>query len=161
MTPQPQSPPLSPQQQAPPGDAVATHAHKAKLRKQSEMDSLEVSSAASPAPAGSGAYGGAQTAPLETSRLYVTFPRQLPEEELRQRFNEAAPGLEYVSRPRDKLFVFVKYTSEAAARLALLRLNGKEVLGVPLRVSIAQPRPESRKRQRTNDASLANAPPTK
>lgn len=104
------------------------------------------------------------SAPLETSRLYVSFSKPLPEDALKEKFDEAAPGLEYVSRHKDKCFAFVKYSSEAAAKLAVLRLNGSEVLGQPLRVSIAQPpragpgshapgsaSSSSRKRQRTFD----------
>jgi len=96
------------------------------------------------------------SAPLEVSRLYVAFPRPVREEALRQAFHDAAPGLEYVSRPREKCFVFVKYSSEAAAKLALLRLNGKEIEGCTLKVSVAQPPPAggSRKRQRPQDATV-------
>jgi len=97
------------------------------------------------------------SAPLETSRLYVTFGRPLPEEALRSKFEDAAPGLEYVSKNRDKCFAFVKYSTEAGAKLAMMRLHGKEIMGFPLTIAIAQPPKDagSRKRQRTSDIELA------
>lgn len=86
----------------------------------------------------------------------MSFSRRLPAGALKNHFADAAPGLEYVSKHDDKLFAFVKYSSEAAALQAMSVLNGTDVLGNALRIRIAlPPRGEggvySRKRQRTFD----------
>jgi len=94
------------------------------------------------------------SAPVETSRLHVSFQHPMPQRVLYELFQQSAPGLEYVSRHTDKCFAFVKFAAEVSAQLAMLRLDGKEVHGNVLSISIAQPprnngSENTRKRQRT------------
>lgn len=96
--------------------------------------------------------GSHSQAELNNSRLYVRFDSPLEDENiLRENFEMAAPGFEYVSRHSGKTFAFVKYSTAASATLALHRLDGVSVEGKKLRVSIANPPRPVRKRQRTSD----------
>lgn len=91
---------------------------------------------------------------MTASRLYVVFERPMPEDALREHFDNAAPGLEYVSRHGEKLFCFVKYTTEEAAKLAKQTLDGATVNGQKLKISIADPpraASTSRKRPRISE----------
>ena len=87
------------------------------------------------------------------------FGRPLPEQDVHQAFDAAAPGLQYVSRHREKPFAFVKYSSSASAMLAMVRMHGSILLGQKLRVILADPPPphgsdsSSRKRQRDGTAN--------
>lgn len=75
----------------------------------------------------------------DESRLFVTFTKPIPESILRVAFEQAAPGLVYVSRTPLKKYAFVKYSTAASAALALLRMHDATILGQKLRVSIAEP----------------------
>ena len=108
----------------------------------------------------------ARSAPgVDDARLYCTFRQQLPHDVLKDAFDRAAPGLEYISKQAFKtggksIFCFVKYENSTAAQLAMLRLNGSLVLDQTLNVTIAEPpRTPSggSKRRKTVNADEADA----
>ncbi len=87
----------------------------------------------------------ARAAPvIDDARLYCTFMQQLPHDVLKDTFDRAAPGLEYISKQAfkkggKKTYCFIKYADSTAAQLAMLRLNGTRVLDQTLNVTIAEP----------------------
>jgi len=86
----------------------------------------------------------------DASRLHVIFGKPLPEAEVHDAFDRAAPGLQYVSRHHNKPFAFVKYANSASAMLAMIKLHGSTLLGQKLRVTLADP-PDSSSRKRQRD----------
>eukprot|EP01113_Clastostelium_recurvatum_P021491 TRINITY_DN2546_c0_g1_i13.p1 TRINITY_DN2546_c0_g1~~TRINITY_DN2546_c0_g1_i13.p1 ORF type:complete len:629 (+),score=130.30 TRINITY_DN2546_c0_g1_i13:128-2014(+) len=83
----------------------------------------------------------------EGSRLFIVLTKQIPEYILRDLFSRFG-GLEYVRLQRDKNYGFAKYTTAREAQYAQQCLHGAEVHGQLLKVHIAAPPSDSRKRQR-------------
>jgi len=106
----------------------------------------------------------------DASRLHIVFAKNLQEHELYNAFQQVdfsegtthltshvqvAPGLQYVSKHREKPCAFVKvrcplcihcnrthtakYTTSTSALLAMVRLNGTFLCGQRLRVTLADP----------------------
>jgi len=75
----------------------------------------------------------------DASRLHIAFSQTLQQHELFTAFHQAAPGLQYVSRHKDKPCAFVKYSQASSALLAMVRLNGTFVGGQRLRITLADP----------------------
>ena len=73
--------------------------------------------------------------------------RPQEEEESAGVFNKFGT-IEYVRLLRDKRYGHVKFESAACARNALHELNGTEILGERLKVAVADPVKDSRKRPR-------------
>eukprot|EP01112_Ceratiomyxa_fruticulosa_P006373 TRINITY_DN1716_c0_g1_i6.p1 TRINITY_DN1716_c0_g1~~TRINITY_DN1716_c0_g1_i6.p1 ORF type:complete len:138 (+),score=32.23 TRINITY_DN1716_c0_g1_i6:167-580(+) len=83
----------------------------------------------------------------EGSRLFIVLSKALPEYILQDVFSRFG-GLEYVRLQKEKNYGFAKYTTAMSAQYALQYLNGTEVHGQKLKVQIAAPPTDSRKRQR-------------
>ena len=57
----------------------------------------------------------------DASRLHVVFAKNMQEHDLYNAFHQVAPGLQYVSRHKDKPCAFVKYSTPTSALLAMVR----------------------------------------
>ena len=91
----------------------------------------------------------------DDSKLFTILSRPLPDYALHYVFSKFGT-IEYVRLLRDKRYGHVKFESAACARNALHELNGTEILGERLKVAVADPVKDSRKRPR-----LAEGPGTR
>jgi len=83
----------------------------------------------------------------EGSRLFIVLTKPLPEYVLQDVFSRFG-SLEYVKLQKDKNYGYAKYTTAAAAQYALQYLNNTEIHGQKLKIQVAHPPSDSRKRQR-------------
>jgi len=83
----------------------------------------------------------------EGSRLFIVLNKgPLPEYILQEVFSRYG-SLEYVRLQKDKNYGYAKYTTAQAAQYALQQLNGQDIYGQRLKVTLANPPGDSRKRR--------------
>jgi len=83
----------------------------------------------------------------EGSRLFIVLSKgPLPEYILQEVFSRYG-SLEYVRLQKDKNYGYAKYTTAQAAQYALQQLNGQDIYGQRLKVTLANPPGDSRKRR--------------
>lgn len=83
----------------------------------------------------------------EGSRLFIVLTKPVPDYILQDVFSRFG-ALEYVHLQKDKNYGYAKYTTSAAAQYAMQFLNNTDIIGQKLKIQIANPPSDSRKRQR-------------
>lgn len=83
----------------------------------------------------------------EGSRLFIVLTKPVPDYILQDVFSRFG-ALEYVHLQKDKNYGYAKYTTSAAAQYAMQFLNNTDIIGQKIKIQIANPPSDSRKRQR-------------
>jgi len=83
----------------------------------------------------------------EGSRLFIILTKPVPDYILQDVFSRFG-ALEYVHLQKDKNYGYAKYTTSASAQYAMQYLNNTDIQGQKIKIQIANPPNDSRKRQR-------------
>jgi len=83
----------------------------------------------------------------EGSRLFIVLTKPVPDYILQDVFSRFG-ALEYVHLQKDKNYGYAKYTTAASAQYAMQYLNNTDIQGQKIKIQIANPPSDSRKRQR-------------
>lgn len=83
----------------------------------------------------------------EGSRLFIVLTKPVPDYILQDVFSRFG-ALEYVHLQKDKNYGYAKYTTSASAQYAMQYLNNTDIQGQKIKIQIANPPSDSRKRQR-------------
>jgi RNA recognition motif-containing protein len=83
----------------------------------------------------------------EGSRLFIVLTKPVPDYILQDVFSRFG-ALEYVHLQKDKNYGYAKYTTSASAQYAMQYLNNTDIQGQKIKIQIANPPNDSRKRQR-------------